>query len=406
MSDGCEASGELLGARMPAHLYVHVPFCASKCGYCDFGSVAGAREDVVQNVFAGIRTQLARWSETGLLGVLDTIYVGGGTPSLYPNDVAYLLAFIAEKFVVHGDAEITVEANPDSLSPAAASAFARAGATRVSVGVQSFDDHVLRVLGRRHDVLAARAACATVVDAGLDLSIDLICGVPGQSMTSWSDTLESAWESGARHVSVYPLSIEDGTDLQVAISAGLLGTPDPDEAASMMLLAESTFGYHGLARYEVASYATDSRHESRHNTAYWSGRPYIGVGPGSHGMLDAATARAAGFAEAEDAAPARIRYANSVNIEQWLHGAGGTVEPLTAEEVVREDVMLGMRLVRGVSSRQVAEAGLTGVLESLAADGLVELASDVTSKPGPNWRTTQRGWLLGNQVFSRVWTGE
>jgi putative oxygen-independent coproporphyrinogen III oxidase len=406
VSDEREDAGELYEASMPSHLYIHVPFCASKCAYCDFASVAGASDDMVRTVFTGIRTQLKRWSLSGLSGVLDTIYVGGGTPSCHPDEVVRVLDDVHRHFVVQRDVEITAEGNPDSLDAEVVSAFGAAGATRVSVGVQSFDDRVLRLLGRRHDAAAAWQACRAVAQAGLQLSVDLMCGVPGQTITSWSETLERAVASGAQHISVYPLAVEDGTALQVAISAGLLAQPDADEAADMMLLAESTLGYHALRRYEVANYAESRRYESRHNTAYWTGMPYIGVGPGAHGMLDIETARHMGLADSNDAGAVRVRYGNAASIDDWLTGKGDSRETLTAAEAMREDVMLGMRLVRGVPQQQVDTAGLAMVLESLSADGLVELASDAVSRPGPNWRTTQRGWLLGNVVFGRIWAGE
>lgn len=398
--------GGLLGPSLPAHLYIHVPFCASKCAYCDFTSVSGASDDIVTAVFTGIRTQLRRWETTGLGGVLDTIYVGGGTPSRHPDEVVRVLGYVHKHFVVRGGAEITVEANPDSLTPAVVRQFASAGVSRISVGVQSFDDSVLRILGRRHDAQAAWEACRAVRDAGLDLSVDLICGVPGQTITSWSETLTRAAATGACHASVYPLSIEDGTPLQVAVDTGLLDAPDPDEAADMMILAEATLGYYALGRYEVANYAEGRAYESRHNTAYWSGRTYMGVGPGAHGMLDAQTARVVSLLDPGDETTARVRYANVDDIEEWLVGHGDSLEMLTAVEATREDIMLGMRLVRGVALSRVEAAGLGEVLTQLASDGLVELVSDEISKPGPNWRTTQRGWLLGNEVFSRIWAGE
>jgi oxygen-independent coproporphyrinogen III oxidase len=399
MSDSDTGLGELLCGRLPSHFYVHVPFCASKCGYCDFASVSDAPENIVRAVFTGIRTQLTRWSLTGLPGVVETVYFGGGTPTCHPGEVLRLLGHVREHFTVHLDAEITVEANPDSLTQEMVRDFGAAGVTRISVGVQSLDDRVLRILGRRHDAQSAMRACRAVIDAGVELSVDLICGVPGQSMTSWSETLERAVSTGARHMSVYPLTIEDDTPLQVAISAGLLDEPDPDMAAEMMILAEAMLGYHGLGRYEVANYAETRANESRHNTAYWTGRPYIGVGPGAHGMLDPEVARVIGLISAQDADVTRVRYANAASIDDWLVGAGDSHELLSAGDTAREDVMLGLRLVRGVAAELVSAAGLVDVLKALAEDGLVELVDG-------RWRTTQRGWLLGNVVFGRVWAGE
>ena len=405
MTDSADdITADLLGPHLPAHFYVHVPFCASKCDYCDFASVAGADADFVEVVFAGIRTQVTTWSRSGLDGVVETIYFGGGTPSLHPEQVLRTLAHLRTTLVVHPHAETTVEANPDSLSADVARAFAAQGVTRVSVGVQSFDDHVLRVLGRRHDAVAATRACQAVIDAGMALSVDLMCGIPGQTITSWSETLSRAAATGAHHASVYPLTIEDGTPMSAAVSAGLLAEPDSDEAADMMVLAEATLGYHGLSRYEVANYAEAREYESRHNTAYWTGRPYAGLGPAAHGMLDATTARSVGLLSDTEADVARVRYGNAASIADWLVGHGDSTETLTQAEARREDVMLGMRLARGVSQADVASAGLLGVMAALEEDGLVE--PETSPRGGTWWKTTRRGWLLGNEVFGRLWLGE
>lgn len=403
MTDFDAALAALSGPALPSHLYVHVPFCASKCAYCDFASVAGASDELVSAVFAGIRTQVTQWSRSGLDGVLDTVYFGGGTPSLHAAETLETLAHIRRVLVVHPGAEVTVEANPDSLHADAASRMADAGVTRVSVGVQSFDDGVLRLLGRRHDAAAGKRAAAAVLGAGLELSVDLMCGVPGQTVTSWAETLASALATGARHASVYPLSIEDDTPLQVAVSAGLIAEPDPDLAAEMMLMADEALANGGLARYEVANYAAGRTHESRHNTAYWTGRSYLGVGPGAHGMLDAATAIAAGLLPDGAEGVDRVRYGNAARIEDWMVQRGDTIETLSAPEAAREDVMLGMRLTRGVPAEQVSAASLDGVMVALASQGLVERTGDGVAA---RWRTTQRGWLLGNEVFGRIWAGE
>ena len=399
MTDSGEAFGDFFGPQMPAHLYLHVPFCASKCAYCDFASVAGAGSQEVFAVFSGMQAEVRRWGISSMPGVLETVYVGGGTPSLHAAPVALTLEHVARDLPLREHAEITVEANPDSLGDAALEALLEGGANRISLGVQAFDDRVLRLLGRIHDARGAREAAARVRASGCELAVDLICGVPGQSMASWVETLEEAVETGAHHISVYPLAIEDGTPLSAAISGGIVDEPDPDVAADMMLVAQERLARSGLERYEVANYATPG-HESRHNNAYWTGRSYIGIGPGAHGMLDAETARAVGLhlpLPGEDTA--RVRYSSAADIEGWLTGATGEIELLSAAAAAREDVMLGLRLVKGVSSQQVADAALTPVLEGLGADGLIELVAG-------RWRTTARGWLLGNEVFGRVWTAE
>lgn len=389
---------DITGAFLPSHIYVHVPFCASKCDYCDFYSICGAPPDLVRAVFIGIRSQLRLWASAGLSGVIETIYFGGGTPSAVADEVVETLDYIGAHFVVHPTAEITVEGNPDSLTPSVVSALAHAGVGRVSVGVQSFDDHVLRVLGRRHDSETAWAVARRVVGAGLELSVDLMCGIPGQSLTSWTETLQKACATGARHASVYPLAVEEGTALDVAIEEGLVPEVDPDVQAEMMLVASEVLSTCHLHRYEVANYASSTSTRSKHNSAYWTGSPYIGVGPAAHGMLDASTARAMGFAGVGSTA-ARVRYYNAADVDEWLVGHGDGTEELSEDEMAREDVMLGLRLVEGVPVEAVEQAGVGHALRELASDGLVVLE-------GGRWRTTQRGWLLGNEVFERVWAPE
>jgi oxygen-independent coproporphyrinogen-3 oxidase len=354
----------------------------------------------VTAVFAALRGQITQWAARGLDGSLGTIYVGGGTPSLHPGQVVRVLDHVRALLPVDADAEITVEGNPDSLSVDTVKRLAGAGVTRVSVGVQSFDDRMLRLLGRRHDAADAMRACRAVTEERLDLSVDLICGIPGQTMTSWSETLERAASTGAYHASVYPLSIEDGTAMQVAVSAGLVNEPDPEQAADMMVLAEESLGYHALGRYEVANYAEDEAHQSRHNSAYWLGRSYIGIGPAAHGMLDVATAKATGMVSPEVASDvARVRYGNAAAIDEWMVGRGDELELLTAIEAAREDAMLGLRLVRGITVDSAQRAGVTHVLHELADTGLVMEADG-------RWKTTRKGWLLGNEVSGRVWAGE
>jgi putative oxygen-independent coproporphyrinogen III oxidase len=395
MSDSEEIGELLTGPRLPSHLYVHVPFCRSKCAYCDFYSLPAPPADLVLGVFDGIEGEVGSWASANLPGVLETVYVGGGTPSAWPASVASLLHLVRGRMLIQADAEITVEANPDSLDGATLDMLVAAGANRISVGVQSFDDAVLRLLGRRHDAASAKRAARLVSGAGIELSVDLMCGVPGQTLTSWTETLEHAAQTGARHMSVYPLSIEEGTALDVAVSGGLVDAPDPDMAAEMMVIAEAFLEQRGIRRYEVANYAGRG-HESRHNRGYWTGESYIGVGPGAHGMLDAETGRVMGVVAPDDLTTVRVRYADPADVEEWLVRAAENDEYLDAAAAAREDVMLGLRLVAGVPVAQVEAAGLSSVLESLASDGLVERA-------GTRWRTTRRGWLLGNQVFGRVW---
>lgn len=294
-------------------------------------------------------------------------------------------------------AEVTVEANPDSLDDTLVALLAEAGVTRVSLGVQSFHDDILRLLGRAHDASRALAAAKAVRGWNMALSVDLMCGIPGQSTGSWVASVEHAISTGAEHISVYPLSLESGTPMAAEVLLGRFPEPDPDVAAEMMTLASDILIREGFERYEIANYARPG-YESRHNTAYWTGREYLGVGPGAHGMLSAATARAAGFVVPDDIA--RVRYAVACDLEAGLQLAPqADLDLLDADDAAREDVMLGLRLSRGVSRTLVELAGVREVLERLARQGLVALV-------GNRWRLTDRGWLLGNEVFSAVWAGE
>jgi len=386
---------------VPAHLYVHVPLCAEKCSYCDFFSIAAAHAPVSPSQVAdGLLNQATAWLERGLaLRPLETLYVGGGTPTVLRAYLPALVASLTERFGLAAGAEVTVEANPDSLDAELCDALSGAGVTRVSVGVQSLDADELKTLGRLHDPEQALRAAQAVRAAGLALSIDLMCGLPGQELRSWARTLTGTIGTGAEHVSVYPLSLEAGTPLAAAAVIGEVDEPDPDVAADLLLAAEQMLTDAGFRRYEIANYARPGA-ESRHNTAYWTGREYLGVGPGAHGMLAASTARAAGILVPEGAGAARVRYSVACDLD-----AGLTVMPridievLSGSEALREDVMLGLRLTRGVAETAAEDAGVTRALERLLPMALVERADGC-------WRLTRRGWLLANEVFGAVWAGE
>lgn len=372
-------------------IYVHVPFCASKCDYCDFES--RAVDPSAHEIFAAYRTSTMREvrdrEARGLLAEVPTIYVGGGTPTLLGDELPGLVRDLRSLPGVSADAEVSVEANPDSLDDRLASALLDAGVTRVSLGVQSLDDEVLRRLGRRHDAASALRAARILARSGVRFSLDLICGVPGQSAASWESTIAGAAETGAGHVSVYPLSVEDGTPLGARIEAGLAPDTDADAAAEQMSVTAGILADAGLTRYEVASYARPGE-ECRHNIRYWTGGAYLGIGPGAASMLPVRLAALAGHSAPADGA--RVRFAS-----------GGEPEWLTREEALREDAMLGLRLARGIDAG-LAAAGVEAVLADLAASGLVELAEPHGETA--RWRPTERGWLLGNEVFGRIWAGE
>ena len=276
----------------PVSLYVHVPFCVLKCDYCDFHSsvLSSSEPDMPSHFVWAIEDAAEHWAALGVLEDVPSVYFGGGTPTTLGNGLADAVRHLRGLQGVRSGAEITVETNPDTTDPALVETLLAAGVTRFSVGVQSFDEEVLRTLGRCHDATTAERVVRNLVSTGARVSLDLMCGVPGQSLDSWRDTLDRAIATGVGHVSVYPLTIEESTPIAAHVSAERLAPPDPDTAAQMMLLADEAFAAAGLDRYEVASFARAGE-QCVHNLGYWTGRAYLGLGPAASSMLPAETFR-------------------------------------------------------------------------------------------------------------------
>ena len=255
-------------------LYVHVPFCAQKCRYCDFDSRSFAAYDLdaaLDSYFEQLYARLDSFGDAGALAQVCTVYTGGGTPSLAGErlvELARRISMWCKPF------EFTCEANPESLTAELATALAEAGVTRISLGVQTLDNTELAAIGRIHDANRALAAIATVKDAGLDVSCDLMCGLPGQTAANWRSTLDGVLAAAPHHVSVYPLTLEEGTPLYRMACRDESLEPDEDFQASCMDAARERLGAAGYHPYEVASYALDG-HECAHNIAYWTGRGYL-----------------------------------------------------------------------------------------------------------------------------------
>lgn len=265
-------------------LYVHVPFCRSKCAYCDFSSWATRAGDPLMGAYVASAARMVHQAESlGLLEGCRTGYLGGGTPTYLGADALRLLV---AAMATHCPHELSVEANPDSLAPDVLDALAVAGATRVSVGVQSTNAAELQALGRVHGPAQALDALSRAVAAGLDVSCDLMCATPLQTEDSWEKSLADVLSCGVGHVSVYPLQIEDGTALGRRYADEDPAFNAEDVQAARMEAAERALGAAGLARYEVASYARPGK-ACAHNQAYWTGVPYLGIGTGASGMLGA-----------------------------------------------------------------------------------------------------------------------
>ncbi len=382
---------------LPKHLYVHVPLCRSKCSYCDFFSRADDGAVSHTELVEATLEMLRGWLEPTVRRVpLETLYIGGGTPTVLGDDLVTLVRELTTIMPLAEGAEVTVEANPESVSPELLASLVAAGVTRLSIGVQSLDDETLRLLGRCHDAATALDVVRAALGAGLEVGADLICGVPGLSHDDWLRTLDAIVDAGVQHVSVYPLSIEAGTPMAEAIAEGRLAPPDEDATVAAMDAAAEVLTARGLDRYEVANYAVPG-HESRHNTAYWTGWPYLGIGGGAHGMLDGEQARALGLVPPDETGIVRVRYGYAADMfPMRLEKSLSAFETMTAPEALREDAMLGMRMTRGVADELAELAGARGAMESLVADGLVV-------HEGGRWRPTERGWLFGNEIFARIW---
>lgn len=255
-------------------LYVHVPFCAQKCRYCDFDSRSFAPCDLsaaLDAYFEQLYARLDAFGDADALAQIRTVYVGGGTPSLAGERLVELARRISAWCK---PVEFTCEANPESLTSQLTAALAGVGVTRISLGVQTLDNAELAAIGRIHDADRALAAIATVKNAGLDVSCDLMCGLPGQTAASWKSTLDGVLTAAPHHVSVYPLTLEEGTPLYRMACRDESLEPDEDFQAACMDVARERLSSAGYHPYEVASYALDG-HECAHNIAYWTGQGYL-----------------------------------------------------------------------------------------------------------------------------------
>lgn len=402
-------------------LYAHVPFCAQKCRYCDFDSRSFAPCELGAALDAYFEQLYARLDAFGNAGALDrirTVYVGGGTPSLAGERLVELARRIRAWCA---PVEFTCEANPESLTAELAAALAKAGVTRVSLGVQSLDNTELSAIGRIHDADRALAAIATVKDAGLDVSCDLMCGLPGQTASSWRCTLDGVLAAAPHHVSVYPLTLEEGTPFYLMACRDESLEPDEDFQAACMDVARERLGAAGYHPYEVASYALDG-HECAHNIAYWTGQGYLGLGRSAAGMLDAGDFdRLAGLfpgvSSRGDAHRVRL-------VQRDDDATAFEVEYLSQREAAAEDLMLACRMTRGVGPGLLVRAARVIPTDELAAacdhalelglatwvpDGVEGYAGRVASKDVITGRARARlapthlGWLDGNVLFELFW---
>jgi putative oxygen-independent coproporphyrinogen III oxidase len=379
------AKARLEGPTSPLALYVHWPFCVSKCPYCDFNS--HVRESVDQEVWRKALLADLAYEATRTTGRrLSSIFFGGGTPSLMPPQTVAALIEAAERhWGFASGVEITLEANPSSVESARFADLAAAGVNRVSLGLQSLDDEALRFLGRAHDVREGLAALATAQRAFGRVSFDLIYALPGQSEADWHKELGCALSFGTGHLSLYQLTIEPGTRFAALAAKGALAPPDPDHGAALYELTREMTEEAGLPAYEISNHARRGE-ESRHNLAYWRYAPYAGVGPGAHG-------RRGGMATRRHRKPENFLSAVARN------GHGIEEEaPVSLVEAATETVLMGLRLREGVEIARVAEVLDLRAVDRLAAQGLLAVEEE-------RLRATPRGMLLLDAILADIVSG-
>jgi len=364
-------------------VYVHVPFCASRCGYCDFNTYTASEGVDPAGYVDRVLDELDLAAKVVRPPRVDTVFVGGGTPTLLaPAELGRALEAIDRVWGLAADAEVTTEANPETVDAASLRELRAAGFTRISLGMQSAAPHVLAFLDRRHTPGRATAAAREARDAGFtQVNLDLIYGTPGERPEDFAASLDAVLDAGVDHVSAYALIVEDGTRMAARMRRGEIPFPSDDVAADRYLAAEQALTEAGFGWYEVSNWATGEAARCRHNMLYWTGADWWGLGPGAHSHVDG------------------VRWWNVKHPRAYaarlLDGAspGAGRELLTAGQRHTEDVLLRIRLADGVDLATVDEQGRRGAARALA-DGLL----DAQRYTGNHAVLTLDGRLLADAV--------
>ncbi|MGO0577460.1 radical SAM family heme chaperone HemW [Ornithinimicrobium panacihumi] len=393
-ADGSLPPAALEGMRSRTFsLYLHVPFCRVRCGYCDFNTYTlpelGEGASLTETFVAAAHEELTiaeRALAAGGPPAVSTVFVGGGTPTmLEPDQLGGLLQGIRERWGLARDAEVTTEANPDTITPQVAEALAAHGFTRVSIGMQSAVPHVLRTLDRTHDPVNVARAVEAVRGAGMQVSLDLIYGTPGESLADWRASLEAAVALGPDHLSAYALVIEEGTRMHGQVRRGELPAPEDDDEADKYELADELLAQAGYGWYEISNWARSEHARCRHNLAYWRGGDWWGIGPGAHSHVGG------------------VRWWNVKHPRAYADRVSQGLSPVHAREVLDpderrdEDVLLGNRLAEGLPVDRLDPEGRRAVA-GLVADGLVDGRAALHGRVV----LTLRGRLLADTVVHRL----
>ena len=373
-------------------LYVHIPFCVKKCSYCDFLS-APATEQTKEAYMAALFAEIGGRAKDYKDRIVTSVFIGGGTPSLLSGDsIRQLMEHIREGFALAPDAEITMEVNPGTVTAEKLTAFYGAGINRLSIGMQSAQEQELKILGRIHDFDGFCQVYREAVEAGFtNINVDVMSGLPGQTLASYKDTLEKVLrlEPMPQHISAYSLIVEEGTPFAAMADRGELPLPEEDTERAMYEETIEVLAGYGFHRYEISNYALDG-YECRHNVGYWIRRDYLGFGIGAASLID------------------NVRFQNGRDLNAYLaHPLACREEQqsLTTQEQMEETMFLGLRLIRGVSYPEFARCyGQTleevygEVIARNEADGLLTVREDET---GRRLMLTGRGLDVSNYVMAQ-----
>jgi putative oxygen-independent coproporphyrinogen III oxidase len=373
-------------------IYIHWPYCAKICPYCDFNVYAAKDRDpapLLKAIRKDIEIHRPRMPGHG---EADSLYLGGGTPSLLaPDAIAGLVAAAGDSFGLKRDAELTIEANPNDIMRMDLEGLKAAGINRLSIGVQSLRDHALAFLGRDHDSDVARAALKRAMKIFPNVSIDLIYARPGQSEDEWQAELQDVLEFGAPHISLYELTIEERTAFGKAAARGQMNPMGDDDQADLYELTQDVLSAAGLPAYEISNHAMSEKYQSRHNTIYWNGGDWIGVGPGAHGRLSVGGNRYASEAERQPAA-----YIANV---QALASGWSEASKLYPLDNARELLAMGLRPSSGIDRTRI-ESISDRTLSQAKIDVFVEEGWMV--QDGPRLALTARGRLLADALTAEL----
>jgi oxygen-independent coproporphyrinogen-3 oxidase len=402
---------------IPLGLYLHIPWCPTRCIYCDFNTYVDGDASLKTRYHAALRREIGEAGATLGRPVLETIFFGGGTPtSLPPEHLVELVKTVKNAFKLRPGAEVTVEANPGTLSVNYLRALRQGGINRLSLGVQSFNDDELRFLSRLHNAAAARCAVEQARTAGFDnLSLDLIFNLPEQTLAQWQRNLQAALELDPDHLSLYALIVEPGTPLHRQVSQGQIPPLDDDLAADMYTYAVDTLGAAGYSHYEISNWARAGGEAewqtpplaSAHNLIYWRNQPYLGLGAGAYGTVPIQT-------PGVFKAPGVWRWMNVKRPQNYIErieaGAGlgaareeKSLEPIDPQTAMAEHMLLGLRLVREGVSAADFELRFGIALEERYGDAIVRglergLTEWIAAPDGLHLRLTRQGRFLANQA--------